>query len=391
MIARAVRAARGLPRVETAAVALAVAVLVALAVLKSPAPPPYVDTFSSFDGGAGGYLALYEMLAREGLPVTRFQKRALFLNASVGTLFRAEPLDFDDARQRTAAVDDAALVAWVRGGGRLLYVVDGGLTTVAALRVPAAAPIGRRSHRPFVAAELRAAGVRAVDPLRQERWRVPKGAFTVLLDDGRGPLVVRYRLGRGSVTAVADERLFTNARIAHGDAARLALALVTSQRSNAAVAFDEALHGYVVSPHWWSIVPRPFVAALALALAVLVVAFAGAAFRLGPPIVPRPRDARSTADFIGGLASLLQRGRAVRGALADLLASTSHAAARAFAVPAGASHDELAARIEPAELRTAYRELVALVSNDRAVEAQLVRGAALAQRLRKEFAPHGPE
>ncbi|MBD5605649.1 MAG: hypothetical protein IAI48_11255 [Candidatus Eremiobacteraeota bacterium] len=211
----------------------------------------------------------------------------------------------------------------------------------------------------------------------------------MLLDDGSGPLVVRYAFGRGSVVAVIDETLFSNAGIGAGDRARLAVALAATRRRGAALAFDEAVHGHAIPLHWWSVVPRSFAVAVALAIVVLLLAFAGAAVRLGPPILPIPRDDRSTADFIDALASLLQRGGAVRSALADALTSTSRVVARALGLRDGASTEEIAAGIESDGSRAAYRELVAVATNGFASDANLVRGAALAQRLRKDFSAHG--
>ena len=80
-----------------------------------------------------------------------------------------------------------------------------------------------------------------------------------------------------------------------------------------------------------------------------------------------------------------------RGALADLTASTSRAVARALGLRSGASNEEIAAAIPGDDLRAAYRELVAANGGGSVDEATLVRGAALARRIRKEFAPHGHE
>jgi len=391
MIARVVRVARAVPRIESAVLALAVVLLVGLSVVGERATPAGVASFSSFDAADGGYLALYELLSREGLRVDRFRSRPAFLDASIDTLVWAEPLPFDPARAAIANADADALAAWVRGGGRLLFIGDSaGAAVAGALHVPGTVAARAHPHVAVIDVSLRAAGVRRVIAATK-RWRMPASGTRVLLDDGTGPLVVRYALGRGSVTAVVDPTLFTNAGIAAGDGARLALALAAPRHANATIAFDEAVHGYAVARHWWSVVPRSFVAALALAVCALLVAFAGAALRLGPPELPHARDDRTTAAFIDGLASLMQRGGAARAALADMLASTSHAAARAFGLPAQASNEEIAARIEPEELRAAYRDLVALAAAGLGSAASLLRGAVLAQRLRKEFAPHGPE
>jgi hypothetical protein len=389
LTARVWPALRALPRVETAILILAAILLVALRVARQGEHGPALDSYSTYDASAGGYRALYELLQREGVRVERFGGHPSSLDSALDTLVYAEPLPFDPARGEATRADAAALEGWVRAGGNLLYVGhDDAAAKAGVLHLPASRRRARRRHHPYVAPDLRLAGVATAGPLTELRWTVPKRA-RVLLDDGAGPLVVRYALGRGVVVAVLDERAFENAQIAAFDRARLALALAAPRRPGGALAFDEAVHGYATPSHWWSVVPKPFVVALALATVALLVAFAGAAMRLGPPVSPRPRDDRSTADFIEGLASLLERGGAVRSALADATTSTSHALARAFGLPDNATSAEIAERIESDGARARYRELVAAATNASPSEANLVRGVALAQGLRKEIVAHG--
>ena len=193
---------------------------------------------------------------------------------------------------------------------------------------------------------------------------------------------------RGRVTAVIDESLFTNDGIARGDRARLAVALALPRAATGRVSFDEAVHGFGVPERWWQIVPRPFAIALIVAGAALMVAFAGAAIRLGPPLVPEARTDRSTADFIDALAALLERATAVRRALDDAKNSTTHALAHALGLRDDAPASDILARLdEPA--REPYRELLQIAGNGYPDRRNLVRGVALAQRLRKDYAQHG--
>jgi hypothetical protein len=141
--------------------------------------------------------------------------------------------------------------------------------------------------------------------------------------------------------------------------------------------------------HWWSIVPRPFLIALAVAGVTLLIAFAGAAVRFGPPLVPVAPADRTSADFIDALASLLARGGAVRKALTDAADSATRTVARAMGLDDGASSDQIAARIERADVRAAFVEMQRVAANGFPDERNLVRGVALAQRIRKEYAPHG--
>ncbi|MBD5603706.1 MAG: DUF4350 domain-containing protein, partial [Candidatus Eremiobacteraeota bacterium] len=309
-----VAALRRLPPLETALFVLGVVVAVALAtgagVEQQPLP---LDSFSSYDAASGGYRAYYSLLERLGVRVARFERRPAFLGAGIDTLAYVEPYDFDPRAVRLTAADLAALEAWVRAGGRLLYV---GRDDVAAknglLHLPFSTRESTRAHVPFIAAQIARDDVRRVRAETHYRWKPSKRRFDVLVDDGRGPLAVTYAFGRGRVTALIDEGLLRNDGIGTPDRARLGYALAAPGRANGTVAFDETPHGYIVEAQWWQVVPRAFAIAIGIAFAAIVIALAGAAVRFGPPIVPIERRERSSADFVDALSSLLERGNAVR-------------------------------------------------------------------------------
>lgn len=393
---------RRLPPLEFAIVAIALGLLVALSVYGGRGvSAPTLDSFSSFDASSGGYRAFYELLAREGVHVDRFEQHPAFLDGGIGTLLWAQPLPFDTRAQAPAGADVAALAAWVRSGGRLLYLEDGGAdgaSTTAldatrlalhALALPSTTPARLNAGGRFIAAPLAAAGVARITAPLGRRWRVPRRGARVLFDDGHGALVVTYRLGRGWVTAGLDEEAFTSGRIARGDNARLALALALPRRPRAYVSFDEVPHGFIAPQHWWDIVPRSFVAALLLAAFAFVIALAGAGVRLGPPLVPEASGDETSGDFIGALAALLGRGRAFAHSLAGARESSSRALARALGVPDDTPPEVVLARLEPGDARTAYHMLLETCAGSSCDEGQFVKGVALAGRLRKEYAAHG--
>jgi len=379
-----------IPPLETAIIVVAVAVIVTLGVLEQPQQTAF-DSYSSYDAASGGYRGLYELLQREGVPVERFEQQLALLDPSVDTLVYAEPLDFDPRQIAPTAADVSVLEAWVRAGGRLLYI--GHDDTAAKKKVLGLAfsrPASARAHPPRIAPALQAAGVASLGSASTPlRWLLPHGKTISLFDDGKGPVVVRYAFGHGAVTAVIDETLFDNANLARADRPRLAYALALPGKAGGTVSFDETTHGYLTPEHWWSVVPRPFAIALAIALVALLAALAGAAVRLGPPILPRPRDDRSSADFIDALATLLERGKAARAAMQDAAESTARTIARALGLRSDASANEIAERIESQALRDEFRSLHELAETVTPDNAALVRTVALAQRLRKEFAPHG--
>jgi hypothetical protein len=385
------RVLRGLPRLETALLVAGIALLTWVGSATAPEPDgPPLDSFSSYDAASGGYRALYSLLAEEGVRVERFERRPAFLDASIDTLIYVEPYPLDPRQIVPSASDIAALEAWVRLGGRLLYV---GHDDVAArrgvLHLPFSVAVSARTRaRVTRAPELVRAGVANVAASGNLRWKLPKPGVRVLYGDARGALAVQYAYGRGRVSALIDEALFTNANLARPDHARFAYALAVPGRAGGAVAFDEVPHGHLVANRWWEIVPRPFAVALGVALAAILIAVAGAAVRLGPALVPLERRERSSADFIDALSSLLERAGARRKAVRDASNSASRAIARSFGLGADAPDDEIAARIERPDLRAAYRSLRAMASSP-VDESNLLRGVALAQELRKEFAAHG--
>lgn len=397
MIARGLRALR---QPQTALLVLASAIFIALAVMSRSLneQPLSVDSYSTYDAAPGGYRALYDVLAREGVRAERFEQRPAFLDAGVATLVYTEPLAGDPRAQTPTRADVAALEAWVRGGGSLLYVgyddaaAAAGILHLPRVRSPRAAVtgIGSRNARGVdVAPELQAFGVARIATSETRRFAAPRGRARLLLGDRQGALVIAYPYGRGNVVAAIDRALFRNAAIATGDAARLAVALLRTRQRGGVVAFDETPHGYATPERWWSIVPRPFAIALALALAALLVALAGAALRLGPPLVPLPRDDRSTADFLGAVATLFERKGEIRATLVEAATSTSRAIARAYGLDGAASNDAIADRIERQDLRTSFQTMQHHATDGVADQATLVRGVALAQRLRKEFTAHG--
>jgi hypothetical protein len=381
---------RRLPPLETLVLVLAFGLLVAVALATQRAKSTAVlDSYSTYDAASGGYRALYELLGREGLRAGRFEQRPAFLTAQTDTLVWAEPLQFDPRQIATTNADVAALQEWVRAGGSLLYI---GFDEVAAKRgilgLPRTRGAAATRSTPFVATALAREGVARIDVRAPRRYRVERRGMRVLLDDGRGAVVVAYPFGRGRVTAVIDESLFTNAALARGDGARLAVALATPRRAAGSVDFDEAVHGHDVPERWWQIVPLPFAIALGVAGIAVLIAFAGAAMRLGPALLPETPENRTTGDFIDALASLFARGKAIRYVLATAERSTARAVVRALGLPKGATVEQIATRIEDDASRADFRALVQIAGNGFADDKNLVRGVALAQRLRKEYSAH---
>jgi len=386
------RVLSSVPPLETAIFVIAIAILTAITLgEQKEAPPVAVDSYSSYDAAGGGYRALYELLGREGVRVERFEEQAGLLDSAIGTLVYSEPLPFDPRQIPSNENDAHDIEAWVRAGGTFVYF---GHDDVAAKEKILAQPYSReasaKAHRAVLADVLRSAGVGSLGSAAGGlRWKLPVKRVRTLYDDGRGAVAITYPFGKGTIVETIDETFLDNANLATADRARLALALIAPSQPGQAVWFYETVHGYLVPLHWYSIVPRVFLYALIVATIVMLVAIAGAALRLGPPIVPAPRDDRTSADFIDALSTLLERGEASRQALADAVHSTTRAVARSVGLTGDPSGSEIAARISDEERRSAFETMLAGAGDTAPDQKTFVHTIALAQRLRKDSVSHG--
>jgi hypothetical protein len=368
------------------AVAIAILTSLELAHQQPPPPGPPVDSYSSYDAASGGYRALYELLAREGVRVERFERQPGFLDPGITTLVYSEP-QTDPSTQN----DARDLEAWVRAGGTLVYFgYDKEAAKAKILAQPYARDESKKTHRVALADTLQAAGVVSLGRVAGDlRWQQPAKRVRVLFDDGRGPVAIAYRFGKGTVVETIDETFLDNAQLATGDRARFAMALVTLVHPSSAVWFDEAIHDHLAPLHWYSIVPRAFIYALIGATIVMLVAIAGAAVRLGPPIPPPTADDRTSADFIDALSTLFERGKASGKALDDAVRSTTRAVARSVGLTGDPSGAEIAARIPDEERRRAFETMLAGATGTAPDPKRFLRTIALAQRLRKDSVSHG--
>jgi Domain of unknown function (DUF4350) len=379
------KALRKLELRDVALLVVALALVAALAILRSQRQPVASATYSTYDASPSGYRAWYELLQRERVAVTRFEERPGFLDRSVEVLIVADPPALGSVGATEG--DGVVLAAWVKAGGNMLFTGDGILAALMRedLNLPrvSADASGARANSGRVHAVAALAGVTTVGPVTSARI-VPRAGDAVLAADRFGALVVHYPLGRGSLTYAVDGQAFDNAHIGTPDHARLAYALARAPQGRGAVAFDEAVHGYLVAEHWWTALPRRLVVAVLLAAATLGLALAGAALRLGPPLeVPQRRDA-TTAQYLDALAALLERARAASKVLADAYDSTRRLIAVQSGVPEDAGPRVIAASIGVDGMRRDFLALaeMAAAGGD---ERDLVRGLGIACRLRREF------
>jgi hypothetical protein len=263
---------------------------------------------SSTDVTGGGYAAVAELLRRERVRVGAFDRRPGQLDDDVDTLIDAyAPPGFgaDPATVRTDAdLDD--LRAWVARGGRLVVI---GVDARVAPRERAL--LGRP---PVVEASVSGApftgplagGIATLAPRDRVRFDARRSNDRVALADAGGPLAVDVAIGRGAVRYFDAAQLFANRNLARNDDARLAFALMRPLHPGGLVLFDEGLHGALVDPSWWSIMPVWLRVMLAGFATTVLLMLGGSALRLGPPIVPAPAEPTSAA-FLDAVTALYER------------------------------------------------------------------------------------
>jgi hypothetical protein len=143
--------------------------------------------------------------------------------------------------------------------------------------------------------------------------------------------------------------------------------------ANAPLLFDERLHGYASGATMWSVLPGPVHAAIWIALAVLLLAVAGSAFRSAPPVVLEAPRLRDSSAYVASMAALLRRAGAAPAAVARF-ATDAEGLARVR--PRAAARPEIASRLARLE------ELC----TQRASNAGVLDAAKLNAYVRKELA-----
>ncbi len=376
------------------------------------------DTFSSYDFQHGGYRAWYDVLNREGIRVTRYQRRPAYLNDSISTLIIANNV-FDlglraQVGQQIGTYtqsDFDKLRKWVENGGRLVWLIDQatgvstpgeavsratrkllGAETAPSLHIPGVSRNGPAKDAAMsIATSPLTDGVRSLSGT--SRLRMPfdsNPGVTPLIADHAGAVVGWYNLGKGAVVVVTDETLFENSRLNKADNARLAYNVATQGlRPGDTVAFEEWSHGYQTGDTWWTIMPWQLQVALGIAGGALLLLLIGATWRFGPAAQLLENNERTSQEYLVSMASLLDRGRARRKAIADLAQIALRAAARSVGMPETSPASLIATRLRGSE--TGDRRAHDLLTLERLSgfqdpsAAELVQSARLSRNIRKEL------
>lgn len=375
------------PQTLAAIGVLAVLALVAVFTARREAAP--AASFASTDYRAGGFRAWAALLEREGITTGRFVLRPIELTGRIDTLISAQPPPAStDANARTAA-DVAALAAWVRGGGRLVYVGRNGALGDAEnglLRLPFWLPeVGARGSLAGPAA----AAVRTLHELGTNRMLFVEHPGTSELADTNGDIVVRYPLGRGEVVAVSDAVPFANANIAGADNARLAFLLGQPRRTGGLVAFDDGIHGALIDRPWYRALPLPVRVSLGIAGVALLLALAGGALPGIPPLRLEPPREPTSAEFVAALAALYERTGARTAARATLVRDALATASRSGGLDGDLSPAGIAGAFAERPGGDDVRRLVAALDGPISTDPELLAYAKLAHTVRKECSHDG--
>jgi hypothetical protein len=328
------------------------AVLLIVALLSSHTEPPRSATHSANDYAFGGYRAWYELEQHEGVDTERFRLHHDALReAGIATLIVAFP--GPGIPSAWNAAEARGLEEWIRAGGRAVIlgaVPHTGLggTGQHGARLRAIAGEERGALRGTWSAQVAALGHRGTS-----RLVLPAALHAqVLLHDAAGPLVARYRSGRGMSYVLASATPLENRYLAQGDAARLAYLLALPARADGVVAFDEALRGDIVEKPWYRTLNAPELLGLAIAAFAGLLWLAYGIVPLGPPVRIFASREPTSAEFLDAVAALYARAEArghARGALVAEAHRTLERAPRSTENAALLARIDAAAHTEPAD------------------------------------------
>lgn len=353
-------------RADLAIVIVALALLVVVAFLRQSQQARQVSVPSTYDTRANGYAALYDLLAREGTRVQRFELPLGELSSKNAMLVVAGHAALAGAASSTGTLK--FLDRWVRAGGTLV-VLDDAVNASArrTLGLPEARHMAR--HTRAVAgcafagrlqgAQIAGAFTGGYTPAcRTDRATVFSAAHTAV--------GIAYKRGRGNVAIIANASVFDNLHLAQQSNARAAYALL----GGGTVVFDERVHGYAAGRTFWEVLPAPMHVAIWLAIGIVLLAIAGANLPFAPPIALQAPEERDSGAYIASVAHMLHRGGAAREAILRI----SQRCAQVLSARPG---DELA--------RMLLRELRTLEAIPRPGAHDVLHAGHIYARVRKEY------
>ncbi len=378
--------------VEAVALVVCIAVVATIGIARDARRRAENSTFSTYDTGRNGYRALYEILGREGVPVTRFERPLGLLGGDAKTLVisdngGAPPVSVPGR----PSAEMRQLAAFVTRGGRLVALdpnLGGGDDALVGL--PPTKKTAARTIATRAAANALTTGVAAVRGdfatgfSFQANAKGSKVPVTALLRTPDGLAAIAYPFGKGEVVAIVAPTVFSNAYLAQAQNARFAYNVLAA--GGGTVAFDERVHGYAEDRTLWDALPAPARLAFWICVAVVVLALIEANVRFAPAIPVDPPDERDSSAYVSSMAALLRRARAARAAVERFADDAMRRARRRYGAGASDGIENVAPRIDRDEVRAALAHLDRLRAVERPDERTLVLAAQLNSRLRKDLA-----
>jgi len=349
---------------------------------------------STYNAAGSGTKGLYVWLEELGVRVRRWEQPLDGFPEEATLVWVIGP------RRPPDAYELESLERWVRSGGALVLAdatVGGPVPDVWA-----GAPILKFGLRPRPARlpgplrpafpSVYAAGVESIEPRGRVRFhRQAPAGWAPLFADAEGDVVAIRRLGRGTLIAIADPGLFSNARLEAAGHARLALNIVRAHAGKGAVLVDEFHHGHGdhdAFSRYLRQTSAPWMLAQG-ALAVLAF-FVARGTRFGPPAPPPGPERASSLEYVGALGDLYRRAGARRLAAEALARSFRRRLAEALGAGPGEESGRLAAR---AAHRLGVKEALVAArlapgEGAGASDETLLKYAQSVHRLERRLRPH---
>jgi Holliday junction resolvase len=170
-------------------------------------------------------------------------------------------------------------------------------------------------------------------------------APVVHLTTSNGALLVDYPHGKGNIAVLSDPFMVANEGIALADNLQLALNLLSN--SDGQIAFDEFHHGHGVTGNAFaSYFAGTPILALGGQIALLIILMLWTRGRRFARPLPLPRvDRRSSLEFVASMAELQQRAHAFDLAIENIYSRTRRVLARYAGVDYNSSRSEIASRV----------------------------------------------
>jgi hypothetical protein len=353
-----------------------------------PRPSP-----SSYSAKGSGTKALFLWLQGLGFQVQRWEQPLTRLPAEPAVLLVLGPgRPVEESELKT-------LERWVMGGGTAVLADDGvGVPIPGVWPGPPALAFGLRGRLAGKPGEMHPAfpspyalGVETVAPTGLVRYeRITPEGWAPLFGDGAGDLVGIRRLGRGTLIAVSDPGLFSNARIETADHARLILNIVLRGGGRGPILVDEYHHGHGGQDGFMAYLRKtavPWMLAQGGLVFLLLVVARGT--RFGPPVPLAARARASSLEYVAALGDLYQRARARRLAAEALAGSLRRGLAETLEGRPGEDLTRLEAlaarrlRLREGQVRACLRPGARAVGSDEGL-VQYARGVhALERRLQR--------